>query len=183
MPMYQSGGGQITSTAQINDNIVIGAKLSTNAAYIEKFTIDTDSNGQATVTLTRTPDTSTILGTIYNTASRIVDYITNTGTSVTVTIRKTQYQRATSLNTPSSLPAGCYVDSSINGFAVVSGAPSHTSTHGTTGGHNADDDHTHTVGINKLTTHLHTINETTTDMPLAASETGLKLVVVYASSV
>jgi len=149
-----------------------------NKANMESFVVNTNVNGQGTIGLAATPVADNTLMLYVQATARIAEFISRSGTNVTFAIRKLVYDKPSTTATDAlELPSGVSAQSSkqnTDANSGFSGAPG--------GGPACYEAHSH--GVSYQYTHSHTIttNFTTTAMPMAASESSLTLVCLYALS-
>ena len=146
-----------------------------NIHNMETFSDTTDGSGEITVSLSHTPiDDSTIVA-FTHTAKRVVEFVSRTGTSVTLKFRKLVYDRTDTGvgGTVNNVPSGVSIsDASTISTSVVGSSYGDSSTGGA-----STNAHSHTIAA--IFDHDHSYTET--DLPLAASEV-VSVAVIYAES-
>ena len=173
--------------------VVVGITITMSLAstrvlgIVESFTINTDANGEATVTLSYAPESENYISLYVKNPLRHAEIVSLSGTSLTVRIRKvgTRYEKAAGVDS-TSLPEGVSLATS----KVSTDATSHVSpfdasyaTAGSPGTYYAFSTSSHSHGISYLYEHQHTttpaeLGSDTSDL-IAANETGIILIVVY----
>lgn len=147
---------------------------------MESFTITTDANGEATFVLDATPVDDNALIVWCPTAVRTAEFVSRTGTSVTVRIRKVMTRTN---NTLTSVPSGVTAHSTIQAHAGTSGGPGGSSEGGGSDTGQSISGHTHGYSANVTHTYTHVHGaDTNTDDLKAASEADIPVTVVYAEN-
>ncbi|RLE52578.1 MAG: hypothetical protein DRJ26_04565 [Candidatus Methanomethylicota archaeon] len=156
---------------------------------VESFTINTDANGEATVTLSYAPESENYVSLFVKNPLRYAELVSLAGTSLTVKIRKigTRYDKAAGVDS-TTLPEGVSLATSkvsTDSVSHVGNLQVQYASAGS-GGQNTAKAFTtssHSHGISYLYEHQHTFTPTelgsdTSDL-IAANETGIVLVVTY----
>jgi hypothetical protein len=150
---------------------------------MDSFTSQTtDGSGQITVTLNKTPtaDDSIILQ-CSGVAGAFAEFTSRSGTSLVVTIRS-KYDKATDTNaTLGTLPASVTADSTVGGPTFTSSTFNTATRAQDTGATLAVEGHSHTIQVDKISTHSHGIDTFTGTLLSTLNSTGgLTLTVLYA---
>lgn len=148
--------------------------------YMEFFTgQSTDGSGDVVLTLSRTPTNDASCFVVINNSRRLARFQSRAGAALTVRVTKARYDKATlGADTATGQPAGVTLRTSTAG--ITTSAAQSVGLNPTTGvGGLSADDATHTHTFNELWQHTHTVTQTETDQPVAASESSLNFVVIY----
>jgi len=161
--------------------------ISVSPVLLESFTVNTDANGKATVTLSHTPRDDNSIALWCKTPLRYAEFVSRSGNSLTVLIRKigTRYDRCSRIDC-NTLPSGVTVQT---GSSIATSGPSSISdrVYGactTTTGYARFGTDSHIHVITQIFEHEHIKTPT----PLgsdpadlkAVNETGIVLIVTYA---
>lgn len=148
--------------------------------YIEFFTgQSTDGSGDVVLTLSRTPTNDASCFVVCNNSLRVARFQSRSGAALTVRVRKMAYDRATlGSDTVTGQPAGVTLRTSTAGVTTSAAQSAGINPTAGVGGTSADDA-THTHTFNELWQHTHTVTQTETSQPVAASESSLNFVVIY----
>ena len=152
----------------------------TGATQFDIFTGQTsDASGDVTVALTAAPTSDATVFVVTNNARRVARFQSRTGMSLTVRVYKMRYDKATlGSDTVTGQPAGVTLRTSTAGVTTSANQSAGIGPTAGVGG-NAADDATHTHTFNELWQHTHTVTQTETDQPVAASESDLNFMVIY----
>jgi len=155
-----------------------------NVFTMESYTNQTtDGSGQITVTLQSIPAADeAILVNLQGVAGAFAQFSSRSGKDVTFTVYQ-KYDKLSSVdNTLNNLPTSVTADSTSGGPTFTSGGnSSHVSNIGAIGGTwVASDGHTHSLQVNKISTHGHDVTQTATALSILASTGSITLVVAYA---
>lgn len=162
------GGGQAASSGGGGD-------------LIEYFSDQsTDASGNVNITLNNAPTSLSSVFVVCNNDRRVAHAQAVNGSAVTVLVSKLRYDRATlAANSASGAPTGVTIRDATTGVSTSANQSAGINPATMLGGGQAADAAAHTHTFNELWNHTHAVTQTETDVPIAASESGLNFVVIY----